>query len=270
MEDEMKNRMRGLLLAASATAALSLGAAAARAQESGILDALNSGQIKEGSKLALPGNEAAPIGGASSSSTGLLLSITKAQEKNISNRAFPLMAAKWPFNVVFVCWENPSGADHQLRSLVRAAVGETWESNSALKFLGWGTCAANTGGIRIKIEDSGPHVKFLGKYVDAKPAGMVLNFTFNNWSPTCKTMLDRCVRSISVHEFGHAIGFAHEQNRPDTPGECNEPAQGTDGDTLLSPWDPNSVMNYCNEKYNNEGNLSEFDIKAVQYVYGAP
>jgi hypothetical protein len=29
-------------------------------------------------------------------------------------------------------------------------------------------------------------------------------------------------------------------------------------------------MNYCNAKYNNDGKLSLLDIKAVQYVYGAP
>lgn len=235
------------------------------ASESEILKALGSGAIKENSKLALPGNQAPALGGGDN----LLLNITKAQEKAISDRAFPLMAAKWPFNLVFVCWENPTQEDYDLRVLVKDAVTETWDANSAIKFLGWGACEAATTGVRIRIEDSGPHVKFLGKYVDAVPAGMVLNFTFKNWSPICQEKINYCVRTIAVHEFGHAIGFAHEQNRPDTPGECQE-SQGTDGDTMLSPWDPHSVMNYCNEKYNNDGLLSEFDIKGVQYVYGAP
>jgi Astacin (Peptidase family M12A) len=236
------------------------------ASESEILKALGSGVIKEGSKLALPGSQAPALGG---SSDNLLLDITKAQEKAISDRAFPLMEAKWPFNLVFVCWENPAPEDYDLRVMVKEAVTETWDANSAIKFLGWGACEPATTGVRIRIEDSGPHVKFLGKYVDSVPAGMVLNFTFKNWSPVCQSKIEYCVRTIAVHEFGHAIGFAHEQNRPDTPGECQE-AQGTDGDTMLSPWDPHSVMNYCNEKYNNDGLLSEFDIKGVQFVYGAP
>jgi hypothetical protein len=72
-----------------------------------------------------------------------------------------------------------------------------------------------------------------------------------------------------VHEFGHALGFAHEQNRPDTPGECKQPPQGTSGDTsLLTPWDAHSVMNYCNSKYNNEGQLSAWDKFALSRMYG--
>lgn len=238
--------------------------------ESDIIKAINSGAISSDSKLALPEQGNTPASTADAASGPSLLSITKKDEENISNRAFPLMTAKWPFNIAFVCWENPSDGDYEKREIVRRAVNETWQANSGLKFMGWNACQKMTTGIRIRIEDSGPNVKFLGKYVDAVKDGMTLNFTFNKWSTSCKTKIDYCIRTIAVHEFGHAIGFAHEQNRPDTPGECYDPPQGANGDTMLSPWDPNSVMNYCNETYNNNGLLSEFDVKAVQYVYGVP
>ncbi len=179
------------------------------------------------------------------------------------------MAAKWPFNRIFVCWESPAANLTDQRALVRAAIKDTWEFSSGLQIPRWGPCKENSVGIRISVEDNGPHVKALGKYLDGMRSGMVLNFTYENWSSSCKATLDYCNRVIAVHEFGHAIGFAHEQNRPDTPGDCNM-EQGSDGDTLLTPWDPHSVMNYCNKTYSNDGVLSEFDILAVQYIYGLP
>jgi hypothetical protein len=38
---------------------------------------------------------------------------------------------------------------------------------------------------------------------------------------------------------------------------------------MLTPYDPHSVMNYCNQKYNNDGQLSDLDVKALQQIYGA-
>ena len=38
---------------------------------------------------------------------------------------------------------------------------------------------------------------------------------------------------------------------------------------MLTPYDAHSVMNYCNEKYNNDGRLSRWDIAALHKVYGA-
>ena len=178
------------------------------------------------------------------------------------------MSAKWPFNKIFVCWESLAPEFANQRQTVRRAVSDSWEKASLLQFFGWGACEAGSKGIRISIEDTGPHVKYMGKYLNGKKNGMVLNFSYKNWSQTCQTKKDYCNKTIAVHEFGHAIGFAHEQNRPATPGECTKAPQGPDGDTLLTPWDEHSVMNYCNEKYSNHGALSEFDILAVQYIYG--
>ncbi len=251
-------------------------ASAAMASEDEVLRAIQDGEIKFSSEIVVP--EAAPNGDGknsapavpSGSSGGLLTEISAAQEAAITDRAFPLLISKWPFGVVFVCWEDFGQSTPQYRRLIREAVSETWEKHSALEFPGWTECSAGDRGLRIALKDEGPHVKALGKFIDGKMNGMVLNATYKNWGQGCQEKLNYCNRVIAIHEFGHAIGFAHEQNRPDTPGEClaRKQRQGSDGDTLLTPWDPFSVMNYCNEVYSNDGVLSKFDIVAVQYIYG--
>jgi hypothetical protein len=179
-----------------------------------------------------------------------------------------IYSSKWPTTTIGVCWETPSEANALLRGVVRRAISETWERYSSLRFVGWARCEEGSQGIRIAVDEGNPHVKNVGKYLDGMKDGMVLNFNFSTWSPSCQRQTEFCVRAIAVHEFGHAIGFTHEQNRTDAPAECRKESQGTSGDFLVTRYDPFSIMNYCNPSWNGDGDLSDLDIYSVRKIYG--
>lgn len=180
-------------------------------------------------------------------------------------------SSKWVQYVIPVCWENAASTNDAERQWVRNAVLNTWEKYSLITFTGWQACAMGMpNGIRILIEDSNPSVAKLGQEIANIPAGMRLNFTFRAWDPSCQVRRQFCIEAIAVHEFGHALGFGHEQNRPDAPAKCREQAQGETGDMLLTPFDLYSVMNYCNPNWNGNGKLSSSDIDGVRKFYGNP
>ena len=202
----------------------------------------------------------------------------EATDPLIINPSFAL----WTHNggVVPVCWMAAPGWEKEKRQ-IRVAVTRTWSRHANITFTGWNDCPS-TGSeefVRVQIQIGDESNAGVGGQTDGT-LGMgelhtpVQDSSVRFWIAYTHRYEPGRLAYTAVHEFGHVLGFGHEQDSPynkfGTPDYCNQTSGPAAGFVQVGYYDNNSIMSYCNKWGNVQGVLSDSDINDVQYLYGSP
>jgi hypothetical protein len=218
-------------------------------------------------------------------------------ETHVSESLYGLnnIAKKWPNGVVPVCFKSLD--DHfDLQNRLKPYLNASWSNAANINFnydyKGSGSCTDGSDHVNVVFADptrgactSDDDCAKLGyqcvrnvcdRYrgnTDKLGAGQPTVTLISN-DPLSNTLLGYQV----VHEFGHALGFAHEMQRPDNwtgapqqcpvnPKDLQNYASWPGGLPLTLQYDADSIMNYCGPN----GNLSAGDVIAVSsaQAYGS-
>jgi hypothetical protein len=189
---------------------------------------------------------------------------------------------------------------------VRSALASSWESVSAVRFTGFESCARLSpaelaGTVRLWLNPGASNEAIVGVAVRGAQHGVSImpwGNTFNRcigyvWQHFRVEYRFDCVEQYAVHEFGHAIGFLHEDTQPLSTDAClaqfHDTARIAPADwsadfstareyTLVNPsyFDRRSVMTYgdpCADvngvRFGSPG-LSDTDALGAWVVYPPP
>ena len=187
-------------------------------------------------------------------------------------------AGLWQSKTVSYCFEHPNLAS--MPASVRArvssqadldqrwerrkqefvgAIQSTWQSVGVLDLVAQGSCQSGMVVVRYNTDTPTGGYAGIGRdgglSIGVQMDSEFLGETYPWGGNTYHTF-------VAAHEFGHVLGFRHEQDRTDSSCKTSQDFSGTG--ILLTGYDANSVMNYCARQVTG---LTDLDREGFRKAY---